>query len=175
MDLDDLWDENPKSKAGGKAQAKKSAPKEDDGWGDLGLDDPPMTIASKTPINKQPFGFGGATGLRKEKADKDDDEWETNLEPSTKSIGGGRLLGRKSNPKTNDDDDDDFLDGMLDAIEEKRGLESTKREIEEQKAPPPVRPKTAGVRNSSWGGGGDDLDDLDNPNETASQRGASEE
>ena len=168
MDLDDLWDEDPKSKAGGKSVAKKSAPKDDDGWGDLGLDDPPMTVASKTPANKQPFGFGGPTGLRKEKVD--DDEWETNLEPSNKSIGGGRLLGRKSNPKTNDDDDDDFLDGMLDAIEEKRGLESTKREIEEPKAPPPVRPKTAGIRNSSWGGGGggDDLDDLDNPNETAS-------
>ena len=40
MDLDDLWDENPKSKAGGKSVVKK-APKEDDGWGDLGMDDPP--------------------------------------------------------------------------------------------------------------------------------------
>ena len=39
-------------------------------------------------------------------------------------------MGRKSNPK-NDDDDDDFLDGVLDAIEQKRGLETTKRTIEE--------------------------------------------
>lgn len=52
MDLDDLWDEDPKSKAGGKSVAKKSAPKDDDdGWGDLGLDDPPAS--TKTQTNKQ--------------------------------------------------------------------------------------------------------------------------
>ena len=128
MDLDDLWDEDPKSKAGGKSQVKKPVKKEeDDGWGDLGLDDP---LPSTKTVTRSPFGFGGATGLRKEKADEDDDEWGLNLEPSNKSTGGGRLLGRKSNPK-NDDDDDDFLDGVLDAIEQKRGLETTKRTIEE--------------------------------------------
>jgi hypothetical protein len=56
---------------------------------------------------------------------------------------------------------------MLDALEAKRGVESTKV-LEE--APPPVRPKTAAVRtSSSWGAApADDLDDLENPNETAS-------
>jgi len=48
---------------------------------------------------------------------------------------------------------------MLDQLEEKRGLASTKT-IEE--ATQPVRPKTAAVRNSSWGvAPADDLDDLD--------------
>lgn len=79
MDLDDLWDENPKSRAGGKA-AKKPAPKEDDGWGDLGLDDP-TPASTKAPANKQKFGFGGPTGLRKEKVDEDDDDWGLGLQP----------------------------------------------------------------------------------------------
>ena len=57
---------------------------------------------------------------------------------------------------------------MLDALEAKRGLETTKRTIEEPQPPPPVRPKTAAVRNSSWGGGGEDLEELDNPNDSAS-------
>jgi hypothetical protein len=57
---------------------------------------------------------------------------------------------------------------VLDALEAKRGLETTKRTIEEPQPPPPVRPKTAAVRNSSWGGGGEDLEELDNPNDSAS-------
>ena len=88
-------------------------------------------MQSKTPANKAPFGFGGATGLRKEKIE-DDDEWALDLEPS-KSQGGGRLLGRKSNPRTNNDDDDDDLDGVLDALEAKRGLESSKKIAEPEK------------------------------------------
>lgn len=76
-----MWDENPKSRAGGKKAVNKPKKEEDDGWGDLGLDDPPV----KTPLSRQPFGYGGATGLRKEKADEDDDEWGLDLEPSNKS------------------------------------------------------------------------------------------
>ena len=42
-------------------------------------------------------------------------------------------MGRKSNPRTNNDDDDDDLDGVLDALEAKRGLESSKKIVEPEK------------------------------------------
>ena len=64
-------------------------------------------------------------------------------------------MGRKSIGKEDDD-----LDNMLDDIEEKRGIESTKQpEVTKNK-----RAKTAGTRSGGFGGLGttaldDDLDD----------------
>lgn len=69
-DLDGLSDEAPKTKQAAKKPAVKKKV-EDDGWGDLGFDDDPVPPTQ----NKSNFGFGGPTGLRKEKVDKDDDEW----------------------------------------------------------------------------------------------------
>ena len=71
-DLDDLSDEGPKTKQpANKKKPTAKKPVEEDGWGDLGLDDDPMPATQ----SKSNFGYGGPTGLRKEKVDKDDDEW----------------------------------------------------------------------------------------------------
>jgi hypothetical protein len=92
-------------------QKKKKVEDDDDGWGALGLDDAPAPKISQN----QKFGFGGPTGLRKEKVEED--EWGLDTGPTK----GGRLLGRKSIGKDADD-----LDNMLDDIEAKRGIESSK-------------------------------------------------
>jgi hypothetical protein len=129
-----------------KPNAKKKI-EEDDGWGNLegGLDDKPAPKIS----GGSKFGFGGPTGLRKEKVEED--EWGLDTGPTK----GGRLLGRKSIGKEADD-----LDNMLDEIEDKRGMESTK--IQEEPTVTQKRVKTAHVRSSGFGGFGDDgLDDLD--------------
>ena len=72
-DLDGLSDEAPTSNmaASKKKPVVPKKPVEDDGWGELGLDDDPLPVTQ----SKSNFGFGGPTGLRKEKVDKDDDEW----------------------------------------------------------------------------------------------------
>ena len=93
------------------SNGKKKVEDDDDGWGALGLDDAPAPKISQN----QKFGFGGPTGLRKEKVEED--EWGLDTGPTK----GGRLLGRKSIGKDADD-----LDNMLDDIEEKRGIESSK-------------------------------------------------
>lgn len=149
-DLDDLLEDMPDHKiskkpepAGrprvmtfGKNENKKKVEDDDDGWGDLGDDDPvpykakPSTAAAG---NRTSFGSGKADGLRKEpkKPADDDDEWGLDLDSKpTKGSGFGGLLGRK--PKKEDSDDD--LDGFLDNMEAKRGIESTK---------PPEPPKPA--------------------------------
>ena len=71
-DLDGLSDEAPKTNLPvNKKKPSTKKPVEDDGWGELGLDDDPLPVTQ----SKSNFGFGGPTGLRKEKVDKDDDEW----------------------------------------------------------------------------------------------------
>ena len=127
LDLDGisgLSDDDPVGAAFNGNKNKKPVPKkkieEDDGWGDLGLDDKPAPKIS----GASKFGFGGPTGLRKEKVEED--EWGLDTGPTK----GGRLLGRKSIGKDADD-----LDNMLDDLEAKRGMESTKVQEEE----PPQR------------------------------------
>jgi hypothetical protein len=150
-DLDDLLDDIPDSKftkkqeapargrgmTFGKAEQKKKVV-DDDGWGDLGDDDPAPSYKAKPRTaaavdNRPSFGSGKADGLRKEPMKKpadDEDEWGLDLDTKpTKGGGFGGLLGRK--PKKDDSDDD--LDGFLDNMEAKRGIESTK-------APEPPKP-----------------------------------
>ena len=114
------------------------------------------------------FGFGGPDGLKKEakKADEDD-EWGLGDDTKTGGGFGGRLLGRK--PKKDDGDDD--LDDVLDVLEAKRGLGSSKGP--EPEAPKP-RPKTAAPKNTAgWGAADpDDLEDVDDGASQASGRGS---
>ena len=116
----------------GKADQKK---KDEDDWG-LEDDDPAPFKAKPSAAgvgNRTSFGSGKADGLRKEakKPAEEEDEWGLDLDSKpTKGGGFGGLLGRK--PKKEDSDDD--LDGLLDNIEDKRGIESTK---------PPEPPKPA--------------------------------
>ena len=73
------------------------------------------------------------------KPEDDADEWGLDLDSKPAQSGlGGRLLGRK--PRKDEVDD---LDGMLDVLEAKRGLESSKPYVE---PPPPPRPMTAAVK-----------------------------
>ena len=81
------------------------------------------------------------------------------------SKGAGSQFGKKPASKHSkfDDDDDDMFDNVLDAMEAKRGVESTKQKNEEKK-----RPHTAAApKNELWGFDddfgktGDELDDLD--------------
>ena len=63
--------------------------------------------------------------MRKEaKKPDEDDEWGLDLDtkPTQNKAGFGGLLGRKSKKEDSDDD----LDGFLDNMEAKRGIESTK-------------------------------------------------
>jgi hypothetical protein len=135
----------------------------DDDWGDLDFGDDvkpqqkkigilkfnddnkdkePTGIAKKSPStilkesNKNGvFGYGGPDGLRKEskKPDEEIDEWgDTDYNKGAgESLGRRSLLGRKPLIKNNDDD----LDDVLDVLEAKRGINSTKE------AEPP-KPKT---------------------------------
>ena len=150
-DLDDLLDDIPDQKFSKKQEApargrvmtfgkNEQKPKkvEDDGWGDLGDDDPaPSYKAKPSPSGiggaRTSFGSGKVDGLRKEpmkKPAEDEDEWGLDLDSKpTKGGGFGGLLGRE--PKKEDSDDD--LDGFLDNMEAKRGIESTK-------APEPPKP-----------------------------------
>jgi hypothetical protein len=201
MDLDDLLDDMDNS--GGQhskpvpprgrgmtfgREEKVKAKAEDDGWGDLGLEDEPVKPKPSgfgarnsnqggggSMFDNKPkqasFGFGGVDGLKKEpkKPEDDDDEWGLDLDskPAQSSGFGGRLLGRK--PKKEDDDLDDFLDDL----EAKRGVESTKPAPPEPVQAPSQRAKTA-VTRSPWVGS-TELDDLDDtPAENTSQRGAKE-
>ena len=150
-DLDDLLDDIPDQKFTKKQEAPargrvmtfgkdKKKEEEDDGWGNF--DDPAPAIKPKPSTagaglqNRTSFGSGKADGLRKEPMKKpadDDDEWGLDLDTKpTKGGFGGGLLGRK--PKKDDSDDD--LDGFLDNMEAKRGIESTK-------APEPPKPVAA--------------------------------
>lgn len=99
----------------------------------------PSSIAKKSPStilkesNKNGvFGYGGPSGLRKEtkKPDEEVDEWGEidNFKGSGENLGRRSLLGRKPFTKNNDDD----LDDVLDVLEAKRGIDSTK-EIEKEK------------------------------------------
>ena len=73
------------------------------------------------------------------KPEDDLDEWGLDLDSKPAQSGlGGRLLGRK--PKKDEVDD---LDNVLDVLEAKRGLESSKPVVE---PPPPPRPMTAAVK-----------------------------
>ena len=89
------------------------------------------------------------------KPEDDDDEWGLDLDskPTLSGLGGrSSLLGRK--PKKDDVDD---LDNVLDVLEAKRGLESSKQADE---PPPQQRPKTAAVKKSQWDAPAE-LDDLE--------------
>ena len=183
----------PRAAAGGQAKAA-SRKKVDDGdaWPDLEPDagagrrptggggfhqarTPTATKedtgATRAPDRQNPFGFGGADGLKKvaKKPEDDAEEWALDLDSRpTRNSGGARLLGRK--PVR--DDADDELDFALDQLEAKRGLASTKPVVE---PPPQQRPKTAAVGASLWGAPAE-LDDLQDDGasratDNASQRG----
>jgi hypothetical protein len=129
MDLDDLLEDVPDKTAvqRAKTQKPKVVKKNDDDWGEMGLDDEVKSTGgfgnnnsargSVGGLSKQQsasFGFGGENGLRKEPMKKEEeDEWALDSKPAASSGfgGGGRLLGRK--PKNEDNDDlDNFLDDL---------------------------------------------------------------
>jgi len=174
----------------GKAASRKPVD-DDDAWPDLGPDGgagrrptagggyhqartptatKEETGATRPPDRQNPFGFGGADGLKKvpKKPEDDGEEWALDLDSRpTRNSGGARLLGRK--PLR--DDGDDELDCALDLLERKRGLESSKQAAE---PPQQQRPKTAAVGKSLWGAPAelDELhdDDASRATDNASQR-----
>lgn len=173
MDLDDLLEDVPDNKMAKQVSVNKpvvkpkTAPKQDDGWGDLaneeneikstggfGLDSGRASkIGSALGGTKEmKFGYGGETGLKKgtPKKANEDDEWALDSKPTAGGTGGGRLLGRK--PKKEEDD----LDSFLDVLEAKRGIESTK--IPSPKNSGGSRPKTA---SNIMEGGADKTDTFD--------------
>lgn len=136
MDLDDLLEDVPdqvETKKKTLNRAKTAMPKlkqkDDDDWGEMGLEDENdikstggfganTQNSGRFGLQKQSsFGFGGENGLRKEKPTKkeaeEEDEWGLDLDSKHQKGGnfGSRLLGRKSLPKE-EDDLDNFLDDM---------------------------------------------------------------
>lgn len=104
---------------------------DDDDWGATDWNDPPRTTGN-AGFNSKPSGSlgggGGGLGFGSAFGGKDSSHKEDGRSSMSSNYAGFGILGRnRSSGKKKDDDDADLLDNILDDIEEKKGIESTKK------------------------------------------------